>query len=62
MLDSKKFSLNQIANWLGHNSVQTLIRHYNKFIDSEVNKFDSDFDVFNEEDEIESGQKKIKAN
>jgi len=60
MLDSKKFSLNQIASWLGHNSVQTLIRHYNKFIDSEVSKFDSDFDVFNEEVKIETEYKKQK--
>lgn len=49
MLDSNMFSLNQIANWLGHNSVQTLIRHYNKFIDSEISKFNSDFDVFSDD-------------
>lgn len=46
MLDSKLFSLNQIAAWLGHSSVQTLIQNYNKFIPSEIAKFDSNFDVF----------------
>lgn len=53
MLDSKMFSLNQIASWLGHNSVQTLIRHYNKFIDSEISKFESNFDVFDTEKDTE---------
>jgi len=52
MLDSKAFTLNQIANWLGHSSVQTLIRHYNKFIDSEINKFESNIDVFSTKKDI----------
>ena len=49
MLDSQQFSLNQIASWLGHGSVQTLIANYNKFIPSEIAKFDSNFDVFDTE-------------
>lgn len=46
MLSSNKFSLNQIAAWLGHSSIQTLITKYNSYIPSEIAKFDSQFDVF----------------
>ena len=59
MLDSKKFTLNQIANWLGHNSVQTLIRHYNKFIDSEISKFESNFDVFDTQNDTQNIEARI---
>lgn len=46
MLSSNAFSLNQIAAWLGHSSIQTLISKYNNYIPSEIAKFDSKFDVF----------------
>ena len=46
MLESQNFNLNQIASWLGHSNIQTLIRSYNKFIPSENMKFDSSFNVF----------------
>ncbi len=46
MISSNKFNLNQIACWLGHSSIQTLISKYNKYIPSEIAKFDKEFDVF----------------
>lgn len=61
MLDSKMFTLNQISSWLGHNSVQTLIRHYNKFIDSEISKFDSNFDVFDTKNDTEILESRYKG-
>ncbi len=46
MLASGKFSLNQIASMMGHSDINTLIQHYNKFIDSESMKIDTNIDVF----------------
>lgn len=46
MITSNEFSLNQIASWLGHSNIRMLVMHYNKFISSELDKFDSNFDVF----------------
>eukprot|EP01028_Stygiella_incarcerata_P008394 TRINITY_DN36435_c0_g1_i4.p1 TRINITY_DN36435_c0_g1~~TRINITY_DN36435_c0_g1_i4.p1 ORF type:complete len:321 (+),score=-24.98 TRINITY_DN36435_c0_g1_i4:377-1339(+) len=54
MIESQQFSLNQIAAWLGHANIQTLINRYNKFIPSEIAKFDGQFDVFKGENDTEN--------
>jgi len=46
MLDSKNFTLNQIAKWLGHSSIRTLISVYNNFIEENTDDFSTNFDVF----------------
>lgn len=46
MITSNKFSLNQIAYWLGHSDIKMLTKHYNKFISSDLEKYDTSFDVF----------------
>ena len=46
MITSNKFSINQVASWLGHINIRMLILHYNKFIDSDMNKLDNNIDVF----------------
>ena len=46
LLNSGKFSLNQIASLLGHTNIQMLIRHYNKFIEDENTKIDTSINPF----------------
>ena len=46
MITSGNFTLNQIASWLGHSNLRMLINHYNKFISSEIDNFNSNIDVF----------------
>lgn len=46
MITSGHFSLNQIASWLGHSNIRMLVLHYNKFINSELDNFNSEIDVF----------------
>ena len=40
MLSSGKFSINQVAQMMGHTNIEMLIHKYNKFIPSEVKKID----------------------
>jgi len=40
MLSSDKFSINQIAQILGHTNIEMLIHKYNTFIPSEIKKID----------------------
>lgn len=54
MLESQKFSLNQIASWLGHANIQTLINRYNKYIPSEIAKFDETFSLFGTEKDTQN--------
>jgi integrase len=56
MIASNKFSLNQIASWLGHSNIQTLISKYNNYIPSEIAKFDSKFNVFDTENDTQQNQ------
>lgn len=46
MIMSNIVDMNKIAYWLGHSNLRMLILHYNKFINSDLDNFDSDFDVF----------------
>ena len=46
MIASNVFTLNQVAKWMGHSTIETLVKTYNNYIDSEVAKFDSKTDVF----------------
>jgi integrase len=46
LLNSGKFSMNEVAKILGHSTVQMLIKHYNKFLEDEISKIDTSFDVF----------------
>ena len=46
MISSSHFSLNQIASWMGHSNIRMLVSHYNKYISSELDKFDTKIDVF----------------
>jgi integrase len=46
MLTNSNFSLNQIAYWLGHSNIRTLTVHYNKYISSDLDNYDTKFDVF----------------
>ncbi len=46
MITTNKFSLNQVAYWLGHTNIKMLIQHYNKYITSDLDKIDNSFDVF----------------
>lgn len=54
MIATNKFSLNQIASWLGHSNIQTLISKYNNYIPSEIAKFDSNFNVFDTKDDTQN--------
>ena len=56
MIASNKFSLNQIASWLGHSNIQTLISKYNNYIPSEIAKFDSKFNVFDTQNDTQQNQ------
>lgn len=46
MINSQLFTLNQIANWLGHSNIRMLVTTYNKYIDSELQKYDTNIDIF----------------
>lgn len=46
MINNSDFTLNQIAYWLGHSNIRTLTVHYNKYITSELENYDTNFDVF----------------
>jgi len=46
LLNSGKFSLNQIASLLGHTNIQMLIKHYNKYIEDENSKIDTSLNPF----------------
>ncbi|XOB60708.1 tyrosine-type recombinase/integrase [Campylobacterota bacterium DY0563] len=46
MIISNQYNLNQIAYWLGHSNIKMLTEHYNKFISSDIENFDSNFDIF----------------
>ena len=46
MLSSGKFSINHIAQMMGHTNVEMLIHKYNKFIPSEVRKIDKSIGLF----------------
>lgn len=60
MIASNKFSLNQIASWLGHSNIQTLISKYNNYIPSEIAKFDSKFNVFDTQNDTQQNQEPTK--
>lgn len=61
MLESQQFNLNQIAKWLGHSTIQTLIRRYNKFIPSENINFESNFDVFSSKNDTKNDTQVFKG-
>ncbi len=46
MLSSGKFSVNHIAQMMGHTTVDMLIHRYNKFIPSEIKKIDKSIGLF----------------
>lgn len=46
MLTSSNFDINKISYWLGHSNIRTVITHYNRYIESELNNYDSKFDLF----------------
>ncbi len=46
MLSSGKFSINQIAQIMGHTNIEMLIYRYNKFIPAEVRKIDKSIGLF----------------
>lgn len=46
MLSSGKFSINHIAQMMGHTNVDMLIHKYNKFIPAEVKKIDKSIGLF----------------
>jgi len=46
MLSSGKFSINQIAQMLGHTNIEMLIHKYNKFIPSEIKRIDKSIGLF----------------
>jgi integrase len=46
MLSSGKFSINHIAQMMGHTNIDMLIHKYNKFIPSEINKIDKSIGLF----------------
>lgn len=46
MLSSGKFSINHIAQMMGHTNIDMLIHKYNKFIPSEVRKIDKSIGLF----------------
>jgi integrase len=46
MLSSGKFSINHIAQMLGHTNVDMIIHKYNKFIPAEVRKIDKSIGLF----------------
>ncbi|MBS4067240.1 MAG: tyrosine-type recombinase/integrase [Sulfurimonas sp.] len=46
MLSSGKFSINHIAQMMGHTNIEMLIHKYNKFIPSEVRKIDKSIGLF----------------
>ena len=46
MLSSGKFSINHIAQMMGHTNVDMLIHKYNKFIPAEVRKIDKSIGLF----------------
>lgn len=45
MLSSGKFSINQVAQMMGHTNIEMLIHKYNKFIPSEVKKIDKSIGI-----------------
>ena len=46
MLSNGKFSINHIAQMMGHTNVEMLIHKYNKFIPSEIRKIDKSIGIF----------------
>ncbi|MCX6052504.1 MAG: site-specific integrase [Campylobacterales bacterium] len=46
MLSSGKFSINHIAQMMGHTNIDMLIHKYNKFIPSEIRKIDKSIGLF----------------
>ncbi|MDD5373607.1 MAG: site-specific integrase [Sulfurimonas sp.] len=46
MLSGGKFSINQVAQMMGHTNIEMLIYKYNKFIPSEVKKIDKSIGLF----------------
>jgi integrase len=46
LLNSNKFSMNEVASILGHANIQMLIKHYNKFLKDETDKIDTSLNVF----------------
>lgn len=48
MINSQQFTLNQIASWLGHSNIRMLVTTYNKYIDSELQKYDHNIDIFSD--------------
>lgn len=48
MISSNQFTLNQIASWLGHSNIRMLVTTYNKYIDSELQKYNTDIDIFSD--------------
>jgi len=46
MLSSGKFSINQVAQMMGHTNIEMLIHKYNKFIPSEIKKIDKSIGLF----------------
>lgn len=47
MLSSGKFSINHIAQIIGHTTVDMLIHKYNKFIPSKIRKINKSIGLFN---------------
>jgi integrase len=46
LVSSNKLTMNEVAKILGHNSLQMLVRHYNKFLPNKIEKIDTSFDPF----------------
>ena len=46
MLSSGKFSINQVAQMMGHTNIEMLIHKYNKFIPSEIKRIDKSIGLF----------------
>ncbi|MEA3289553.1 MAG: site-specific integrase [Campylobacterota bacterium] len=46
MLNSKKLSMNQLALILGHSTIQMIIKHYNKFLQDELEQINTNINPF----------------
>lgn len=49
LLNSKEFSMNEVAEILGHSNINMLILHYNKFLKGNLDKINTKFDPFKSE-------------
>lgn len=49
LLNSGSFTMNQISSMLGHKNLQMLIKHYNKYMQKDLDKIDTNFNPFKSE-------------